>query len=81
MVLPAHPDMHEAKLPQFASPLHVLYADAHVPLSAVASQLAQVVVLFWQTPLEQVPPSHELPQEPQSVLDVGRYWQPSEHIV
>ena len=81
MVLPAHPDMHEEKLPQLASDSQALYADAHVPLSAVPSQLAHVVVLFWHSPPEHVPPSHELPHVPQSVLDVERYWQPSEHIV
>jgi hypothetical protein len=33
------------------------------------------------TPAEQTPPSHELPQEPQSVLEVWRSWQPSEQLV
>jgi hypothetical protein len=64
------------------SPVSVVYASAHVPLSALTSQLEQVVEdELEQTPSEQVPPSHELPHSPQSVLEVGRYWQPSEHIV
>ncbi len=81
-MLPAQSEMQEEKVPQFASPLHALYSVAHVPLSAVTSQLEHVVAVLWHTPLEQVPPSQELPQAPQSVLEIDRFWQPSVgHIV
>ena len=57
---------------------HALYCDAHVPDSADTSQLEHVAVGVEQTPELHVPPSQEFPHEPQSVLDVFRFWQPSE---
>src|SRR5580693_8285020 len=76
------PDMQLVKSTQFASPLQVLVCDAQVPpvASAVSMQLVQADDVE-HTPAEQVPPSQELPQVPQSVLEIWRSWQPSEQLV
>jgi hypothetical protein len=53
-----------------------------VPVSAVLSQLEQVVVGEMQLPLEQVwPLAQAYPQAPQSVTEVRRSWQPSLQLV
>jgi hypothetical protein len=49
--------------------------------SAEDSHVAHVVEPVEQTPEEHVPPSHEFPHAPQSVLEVWRFWQPSVQLV